>query len=467
MPTLLSILARTALLAILVSNLSGFIAQGIIGPAMAQSDDDDDDDDRRRSVGSVGSDRDDPPAVKPVRRRPAPVRAPVALPRFVPEELVALSLSEVELAQLLALGYRVLEELPVPELGAISRRLSVPKGIGLEAAREQVRTLAPASEADFNHYYRTEEDAGAAGCDGQHCVSFQMIGWEDGVDRTCLSGLTIGVIDTGINADHPTFAASRLEVHRLTPGRLDPSRAIHGTAVTAMLIGDPESRSPGLLPDTGVLAVDAFHTNGGDERADVYTLVAAMDFLAERDVRIVNMSLAGPPNTVLEATVRTLAARDMVLIAATGNAGPKAKPAYPAAYPEVIAVTAVDRYGEVYRRAGRGSHVDLAAPGVNVWTAASVKGARPKSGTSFAVPFVTAAAAAHLAANPDLSGPELTALLTGSAQDLGAPGQDTTFGHGLVQAGPPCPPARALTAPLCSGAMTCSAVIGASLAYDR
>jgi subtilisin family serine protease len=104
----------------------------------------------------------------------------------------------------------------------------------------------------------------------------------------------------------------------------------------------------------------------------------------------------------------------------------------------VLAVTAVDKAGNVYRRAGRGAHVDLAAPGVDIWTAASVKGARPKTGTSFAAPFVSAAAAADLAADPTLSADALVAKLTASAKDLGAPGHDEIYGHGLVQAGPSC-----------------------------
>jgi hypothetical protein len=394
------------------------------------SDDDDDDDDRASGGAGAG------PSVAP-----RPVRQRV-LPSAVAGELVTLALSQADLAVLQTRGYQVLEERDVPELNTVSRRLAPPPGTSVEEARDEVRSLAPLAEADFNHFYRTEQDAApdltAAVCEGPHCASFQQIGWTLTATIACTGEMALGVIDTGINPDHETFAASRLEVHKLTPGVLDPSRAIHGTAVTALLVGDQNGRSPGLLPQARVVAVDAFHSEAGDERADVYTLVAALDFLAAKGIRVVNMSLAGPPNAVLEETIAKLVARDLVLVAAAGNVGPNADPVYPAAYPGVLAVTAVDRSGTVYRRAGQGAHVDLAAPGVEVWTAASVRGARPKTGTSFAAPFVSAAAAAVLAAEPDLTLAEVEARLTSTARDLGDPGQDPVYGHGLVQAVPAC-----------------------------
>jgi minor extracellular protease Epr len=478
------VLLRSALLLFCLAAAASQIGFDPVGPAMAQADDDDDDDDDddgggdagggddgggddgggddgggddgsgddgsgddgsgddgSGGGGTTGDDDANPAGREPRSKTPGSsvsVAAPEELPIVVPGELVTLSLSDADVAVLEVRGYRVLEEREVPELGAISRRVSVPAGTTLEAARDEIRALSPGSDADLNHYYRSEEAVSSAVCEGPHCASFDLVGWNILATVPCAADITVGVIDTGINPDHPAFATSRLEVHRLTPGELEPSRAIHGTAVAALLIGDPSSRSPGLIPGSRVVAVDAFHFVGGDERADVYTLVAAMDFLAAKGVRIINMSLAGPPNTVLEETVARLVAQNILLVAAAGNVGPEADPAYPAAYPGVIAVTAIDKTGTVYRRAGQGEHVDLAAPGVDIWTAASIKGARPKTGTSFAAPFVSATAAAYLAAEPMLTTDELVLRLTSTAKDLGEPGQDTVYGHGLVQAGPAC-----------------------------
>ena len=109
-----------------------------------------------------------------------------------------------------------------------------------------------------------------------------------------------------------------------------------------------------------------------------------------------------------------------------------------AAYDPVLAVTAVDRRGQVYRRANRGDHIDLAAPGVNVWTAASISGARPKTGTSYAAPFVTAAAALIWQRDPSLSAADLGDMLRDAARDLGPKGRDAIFGDGLIAPPPPC-----------------------------
>lgn len=425
--------------------------------AWAQDDDDgggdddggdDDDDDRGGGAGggSGGSDRDDDadrPAARNTREEPRRQRVvaprPVELPVFAPGEIVTLALSDADLATLLARGYRVLEERAVPEIGIVSRRLAIPDELALEAARTEVRALASGADADFNHYYRNEQSPEPEICEGGHCAALQQIGWTGPDTATvCIAEVTIGVVDAGINPDHEAFAKAQLDVHRIAPDGLDPSRAIHGTAVISLLVGDPDSRSPGLLPEARVIAVDAFHRTRGDERADVFSLTAGMDYLADNNARVINMSLAGPPNSVLERATATLVARGIVMVAAVGNAGPKADPAYPAAYPGVLGVTAVDNRGAVYRRAGQGAHVDLAAPGVEVWTAASVRGARPKTGTSFAAPFVTAAVASLLAAEPGLTADEVAARLAAAALDLGDAGRDPVFGHGVVQATRSC-----------------------------
>jgi subtilisin family serine protease len=114
------------------------------------------------------------------------------------------------------------------------------------------------------------------------------------------------------------------------------------------------------------------------------------------------------------------------VIAAAGNLGPDGPPRYPAAYAEVIAVTAVDLLGQTYEHANRGPYIDVAAPGVHIWSAGASGHGKFFDGTSFATPFVTAEVALLRLAEPQRSPPELKAVFhsaTGSTDSVhaGAP----------------------------------------------
>lgn len=441
------------------------------GPALADDDDDGDDGDEgdngddgddggdgsdgggRGSGSGAGASRSQgggnflqrlgigkrPSAAETRRTRPAAIPRPAQ----AENEIVALGLNDGQIVALEDQGYEVLDRQTIALIDLEAVRLQVPTGVSLEDARDAVRTLNPQAVVDFNHFYRTGGEPAAQmgqSCQGPACAAAEMINWPLPAGNACPVDARIGMIDTGINADHSAFADSRLELIDAVGDSRRKSGRQHGTAVAAILLGSADSRSPGLIQGATVIAVDAFHrSRRRDERSDVYSLVRAMDLLAGRSVSVINLSLAGPPNAVLEEMTNRLHATDIVLVAAAGNGGPRAEPAYPAAYAHVLAVTAVDRNKRAYRRAGRGAHIDLAAPGVDVWTAASIRGARTKTGTSFATPFVTAAVvlAQH---RLGLTGhDDIAAALTTNALDLGEPGRDDVFGFGLVQAVGTCP----------------------------
>lgn len=391
--------------------------------------DDDDDDDR-----GGGDDDDDAPAP---RRAPPPAvqrRAPVPLATRAENEIIARDLSPADLAFLRDRGFRVLRSATLSN-GQTIHRLRKPAAMTMPQARSMVTDLGSARAVDFNHYYRPGNAPSA--CKGTDCPARLMIGWPSGYP-SCGTPVRIGMVDTGLNENHTVLRDANVRVHRVETSGNTASNEQHGTAVAALLVGGQDSRTPGLVPQAELIAVDAFHKAREDERADAFALIEALDYLAAQQVDIVNLSLAGPPNTALETQITQLDRQGIVLVAAAGNGGPAAKPAFPAAYPSVIAVTAVDRREQVYRRANRGTHIDLAAPGVNVWTAASISGGRHKTGTSFAAPFVTAAAALLLQAEPDLTPAEIRARLRNGARDLGKQGLDEVFGHGLVMPPPSC-----------------------------
>lgn len=387
------------------------------------------------------------------RRQAAP--QPVPRPDRVPNEIVARGLSPEDTAALVAQGYALTQSVTLTSLATTVQRFDVPEGTTLEQARATVRALPTGEAADFNHYYRTGQATGAdgpavedaPGCDGLHCPARTLINWPEGIGPGgCGAPVTIGIVDTGLNPEHEALNGAAIEVIRVAREDDPPSSAIHGTAVAAILVGNPGTRVPGLLPGLPVVAVDAFHKQAGDERADAFTLVQALDLLVQQRAGVINLSLAGPPNTVLRDTLAQITGqRGITVVAASGNAGPRAEPAYPAAYDNVIAVTAVDQGGTAYRRAGRGPHVDLAAQGVQVWTAASVEGARWKTGTSFAAPYVTAAAALWLQHDPALTPAQIADRLTASAVDLGPEGRDEIYGSGLLNLNGQCPGQAVLT----------------------
>ncbi len=146
---------------------------------------------------------------------------------------------------------------------------------------------------------------------------------------------------------------------------------------------------------------------------------------------MINLSFAGPDNEALRLAVAALANQDFVLVAAVGNDGPKAPPAYPSAYPGVVGVTAVDESLKLFRRANRGEQVDIAAPGVDLDLASTAKRRRPVSGTSFAAPFVSAALAAAGAGSSQAFDAE--GFLARNSRDIGEKGRDRQFGLGLLQ----------------------------------
>jgi hypothetical protein len=431
-----------------------------VGTAFADDDDGDDgggggsrggrgmrsdDDDGRRSVGRFRPPRWMSPRrwFEPTRRsaprRAAPRRAVQALPVRAEGELVAVGLTSTQVGQLTAAGFVVAERHQVPLLDAEMFRLRAPPAQSLDAALAQVRATAPQASADFNHFYRPEQEEG---CDGGHCAGHFLVDWPATRSNApiCPGAVEVGLIDTAINPDHDAFSGGQVELLRVADAApLPESARQHGTAVAALLVGAKNSRTPGLLPGAPLVAVDAFHRGAGsDDRADVFTLVRAVDVLAARGVDVINLSLSGPANALLERTVAAASDKGSLLVAAAGNNGPRAAPAYPAAYDDVIAVTAVDKAKRVYRRANQGDYVDLAAPGVEVWAAASVRGVRPKTGTSFAAPFVTAAVALMRAGDPTASHQEIAGRLTREAEDLGAPGRDPVFGWGLLDASGVC-----------------------------
>lgn len=361
---------------------------------------------------------------------PAPPPAPQAVhkdaPNVEPGEVVVLS-SNLREAQALAqqagaLGYSVKRRRILKGLGLVISVLRLPAGTPVMQALQTLRAAAPKVWMDANHRYRLEGGASAKS------YGRRLVGW-GAVGASCGAGRRIGLVDTAIDLHQPALRGEALTVHRVLSSGVPLAPADHGTAIAALLVGRPRPAvTAGLVPGAHLYAAVVFRRRGKHLDTTAEDVVAALDWLVRHHVQVINLSLGGPRNLILEAAVQRVEALGIVVVAAAGNGGPKAAPVYPAAQKGVVAVTAVDARLRPYEDANRGAYIALAAPGVDVWVARAGGGGAFVSGTSYAAPFVTAA----IARQAGRAGPAVRALER-HARDLGKPGRDPVFGWGLVR----------------------------------
>ena len=309
-------------------------------------------------------------------------------------------------------------------LGLQLAEVSAPASFDISEVRSGVLDVIGSdfAQVDINHLYT----AGAPtpsyedGYTPQAAMDFPA--------DTTIMPLRIGMIDTAVDADHAAFEQSSLQTrHFGRDGAKTPD--FHGTAIASMLAAH-SSDYQGIAPESTVYAASVFEIDRErGEVASTASLVKALDWLTREQVEVVNISLAGPPNRLLEAVLKRVSQKGIPVLAAAGNAGPASEPLYPAAYDSVVAITAVENGGRVFRLANRGEYLDLSAPGVNIRHAKAGGGYQVSSGTSFAVPFASVAVARLKSSHP---GTDALAELYRSALDLGPPGKDDIYGYGLL-----------------------------------
>jgi len=243
----------------------------------------------------------------------------------------------------------------------------------------------------------------------------------------------IGMIDSAISLDHNALRHAQIKQQRFIASDLIAPTA-HGTAVAGIIVGQGNTFS-GALPTAHLFAAAVFYEKKEyQQSASTLALLEAINWLLEQKVTVINMSLTGPPNLLLEKAIKKAVTQDVIFVAAAGNAGPSAPPLYPAAFDNVIAVTAVDKNKRIYRWANRGEHIDFAALGVAVMTARADGSEGIETGTSIASPRVAAELLKlQLNTEDEPSMPNTSYLqLKKNSLDLGDPGKDIIYGYGLV-----------------------------------
>jgi hypothetical protein len=365
-----------------------------------------DDDDDRSGSGDGDDDEDDDEDIVQQRLTGAIELAQDDSGREYLAGEVLFAGSAVDLDRAEDAGFRVIasQQLDVP--GHRLARLLVPPRRSVRRSLVDLRRLAPGALVTVNTAYRNSQ----VGVSGPGSSNSRV--------RPRANAI-VGVIDTGAA---PEVTGQALEQSRgFGPEGYRPRP--HGSAVAAIVVAN----------GARVQMADVFgQTPTGEAVAPASAIIAALQWMQDSDVAVVNISIEGPRNEILEEMVRRAAQRGHLIVAAAGNGGPLADPVYPGAYDGVIAVTAVDSGGRAYLRANRGSYVDFAALGVDV-PVATEQGMSTVSGTSFAAPIVAAKLAERLHQPSPRGAADAVQALQRTAIDRGRPGRDPVYGWGEVQ----------------------------------
>ncbi len=323
-------------------------------------------------------------------------------------------------------GFTIRERQDLATLDRVLLRIAAPADREIAQAALELALDAPGTEVDFNHVYRPGADAEPGALTAVPAIPSAVA-----PQSPPAPALAVGIVDTAVGVDHEALRSADIVQRDFVPFA-DERPTAHGTAVASILVGESAKLLPQLRGGR-VYAASVFFTDAqGDDATTAASLTAAGEWLAAEQVRVINMSLAGPPNRVLEAAMAALVEHGVIVVAAVGNNGPAGAPLYPAAYANVVAVTAIDDARRVYRYASRGPHVRFAAPGVGVRVAKSSGGYRDSSGTSIAAPHAAAVIARTVAGRTGATPAAVLAELERAAVDLGAKDFDSVFGFGLI-----------------------------------
>ena len=339
----------------------------------------------------------------------------------VRSEILAFAPSPAGLAAAASLGMAVLRETSFGDGGDKTVVLGAPSSMPTAEALERLRALDPHGIYDFNHIYTGSGGTGPEATPAAAAPAPPANG---------NAAPAVGLVDSGVDAGHAALRGSTVQRWGCN-GVAKP--AMHGTAVAALMVGSAQ-RFRGVRPGGRLYAADIYCDSPAGGSAD--RIAGALAWMSRERVGVVNMSIVGPHNRMLEQVVGLMVRRGHLVVAAVGNDGPAAPPLYPASYPGVVGVTAVDKRGRPLPEAARGPQVMFAAPGSNMVSAdaGSGDGFRQVRGTSFAAPIVAALLAADAGAPDPAQAKKALARLAARAQREDAATISNALGYGVVGA---------------------------------
>ncbi len=319
-------------------------------------------------------------------------------------------------------GYQLNRKSDLSGLNLVLLDFERPPGITGVIAINDMKKMEPSAIAELDHNYVIQARTATA---EPRQYAHLMVDWPE---HGCAATSAIGMIDGQVDENAPAISGAMITARNFVDG--EPGASEHGTAIATLLVG------PGRLQGAHLYSASVVGKTN-TSRASVYEIIEAINWMKSSNVSLVNVSLAGPYSAVLDRVIESATDSGMVFVAAVGNSGPNAEPLYPAAFNNVIAVTAVDATRMIYSRAGHGNHVDFSAPGVDIFIDDG-HSAGYWSGTSFSAPFVTAVIASDSEAAEMESVDSVRAHIADRVMDLGIYGRDTVFGAGLVRGHKEC-----------------------------
>ena len=376
----------------------------------------------------------------PRRRTTTTQRGPSGVPpanehRYVPDEVVIEVANSVSQQQIDALQQRHrlarIESHTFQLSGTTMFRWRIPDQRSVAAVVRALEGDVVVASAQPNYLFTLQQSDArptAAGDSAQYALAKLNLRQAHTIAKG--DGVLVAVIDSGIDNRSPELTGSVVGTFDTLSTRMTPHK--HGTAIASLIAA--HGQLMGAAPDAKILAVRAFDPSGNGAEGSTFNILKGLDWAALSRARVINMSFAGPNDPAIHRSIVAAHKIGIVLVAAAGNAGAKSPPLYPAADPDVIAVTATTIDNKLFELSNRGRHIDVAAPGEQILVAIPDGRYEVSSGTSYSAAEVSGIVALMLQRQPDLTPDKVQRVLLATAKDLGPKGRDSLFGAGLADA---------------------------------
>ncbi|MBO8163278.1 MAG: peptidase S8 [Brevibacillus sp.] len=263
-----------------------------------------------------------------------------------------------------------------------------------------------------------------------------IIGMEEGWEISQGSKrIVVAVVDTGVDLGHPEFQGKLTNGYNVIARNQKPQDDNgHGTHVAGIIAARTNNRDgiAGMSWNSMIMPIKAI---GADGSGTAFDIAEGIRWATDHGAHVINLSVGNyTSSAALQEACRYAYERNVVLVAATGNDATN-QPGYPAAYPEVLGVSAVDHRTRLASFSNYGQYVDVVAPGVDIASTYIYNDYAALSGTSMACPHVAALAGLIRSVKPEMKNTEVMKLIRDSSVDLGEPGRDNWYGYGMIDSG--------------------------------